>query len=356
MYIEKRYIKKIAKVFEELSVSVRLLDAGGACIVPEEGEGMVIPAMVLAPGLTHRAGEQLYRVLDMNPPMYLAAPLKAEGAEDVLCLADAMLMSLFKSSLSISGYSDVYRRTLKQELSGTELITRAGEQQIPLEMPRCVLLFQMDKTEKASAYSVLGELMPLTDTDVLVEMNRHTVALVKDMQGVDGTEELTQFAQAVQETLLEETLQTVVVGIGEEKNTFAQLGESYAEAKRAMEVGFVFDPEQSVFVFGRLMLERFLMSTPREESLHYHSLLFNRKTAKLFNEEMLQTIEMFFRKDLNLSDTARQLFIHRNTLVYRLDKVQRQTGLDLRHFDDAVTFKILYKLKRCGQEKPKENL
>ena len=91
-------------------------------------------------------------------------------------------------------------------------------------------------------------------------------------------------------------------------------------------------------------------------SLRYHSLLFNRKTAKLFNEEMLQTIEMFFRKDLNLSDTARQLFIHRNTLVYRLDKVQRQTGLDLRHFDDAVTFKILYKLKRCGQEKPREIL
>ncbi|MEG0271470.1 MAG: helix-turn-helix domain-containing protein, partial [Clostridia bacterium] len=88
--------------------------------------------------------------------------------------------------------------------------------------------------------------------------------------------------------------------------------------------------------------------------MHYHTLLFNRKTAKLFNDEMLQTIEMFFRKDLNLSDTARQLFIHRNTLVYRLDKVQRQTGLDLRHFDDAVTFKILYELKKCGLEKPKQ--
>ena len=107
-------------------------------------------------------------------------------------------------------------------------------------------------------------------------------------------------------------------------------------------------------MFRRLMLERFLMNVPREESMLYHSLLFSRKTAKLFNEEMLQTIEMFFRKDLNLSDTARQLFIHRNTLVYRLDKVQRQTGLDLRHFDDAVTFKILSELKKCGQEKPRQ--
>ena len=162
------------------------------------------------------------------------------------------------------------------------------------------------------------------------------------------------FAQAVQETLMEEAVQTAIVGIGEEKHTLAQLGESYAEAKRAMEVGSIFHSGESIHMFRRLMLERFLMNVPREESMLYHSLLFNRKTAKLFNEEMLQTIEMFFRKDLNLSDTARQLFIHRNTLVYRLDKVQRQTGLDLRHFDDAVTFKILYELKKCGQEKPRQ--
>lgn len=356
MYIEKRYIKRIARVFEGLNAPVRLLDADGACVVPEDGDSMQIKAVTLSPGINHRVDNVLYRAMDMNPPMYLAVNADALGADDVLTVTDAMLMSLFKSSLSVSGYSDVYRRALKQELSGTELITRAAEQQIPLEMPRCVLLFQLEQTEKSSAYSTLGELVPLSDTDVLVEMNRHMVALVKDMQGVDGMDELYQFVLAVQETLLEEALQTAIVGIGEEKHTFAQLGESYAEARRAMEVGYLFDPEQSVFVFNRLMLERFLMGTPREESLHYHSLLFNRKTAKLFNDEMLQTIEMFFRKDLNLSDTARQLFIHRNTLVYRLDKVQRQTGLDLRHFDDAVTFKILYKLKRCGQEKPKEIL
>lgn len=356
MFIEKRYIRRIAKVFEELSVPVRLLDASGVCVVPEDGEPLSLPSTAAAPGLNHPVGGFLCRTLDVHPPMVLAAPQGASGVEDILHMTDAMLMSLFKSSLSISGYSDVYRRTLRQELSGTELITRASEHQIPLEMPRSVLLFQIEKTDKASAYSTLGELVPLSDTDVLVEMNRHTVALIKDMQGVDGMDELFQFVQAVQETLMEEALQTAIVGIGEEKHTFAQLGESYAEAKRAMEVGFLFDPEQSVFIFDRLLLERFLMSTPREESLHYHSLLFNRKTAKLFNDEMLQTIEMFFRKDLNLSDTARQLFIHRNTLVYRLDKVQRQTGLDLRHFDDAVTFKILYKLKKCGQEKPKEIL
>ena len=216
------------------------------------------------------------------------------------------------------------------------------------------MIFQLEQTEKNAAYAILGELIPLSDNDMLVEMNRHTVALIKDMNGIDGTEDLYQFAEAVLETLMEEAVQHVMVGVGEEKHNLSQLGESYAEARRAMEVGHIFNPGQNIHVFRRLMLERFLMNVSREDSLHYHNLLFNRKNAKLFNEEMLQTIDMFFRKDLNLSDTARQLFIHRNTLVYRLDKVQRQTGLDLRHFDDAVTFKILHVLKKCGQEKPKQ--
>jgi len=354
VYIEKRYIQKIEKVFGSLSLSLRLIDAQGACLVPAGGEAVALPQHALAHGINHRIGDLLIRALDMNPALCLVAGAAAPGAEDVLCVADAMLMNLFKQSLSIASHTDVYRRVLKQELSGTDLSSRAGEHQIPLNMDRCVMLFQMEQTEKASAYSVLGELIPLSDTDVLVEMNRHLVALIKDMDGIDGMEELYQFAQAVQETLMEEAVMTVMVGIGEEKNTLAELGESYNEARRAMEVGHVFNAGQSIHVFRRLMLERFLMNVPREESLHYHNLLFNRKTAKLFNEEMLQTIEMFFHKDLNLSDTARQLFIHRNTLVYRLDKVQRQTGLDLRHFEDAVTFKILYELKKCGQEKPKQ--
>jgi len=354
VYIEKRYMQKIEKVFQMLAISLRLVDAQGQCLVPAGGESVALPAHALAHGLNHRVGDLLIRALDMHPALCLAAPATAAGAEDVLCVADAMLMSLFKSSLSIASHTDVYRRVLKQELTGTDLVSRAAEHQIVQKMDRCVMLFQMENTEKASAYSILGELIPLSDTDVLVEMNRHLVALIKDMDGIDGTEELYQFALAVQETVMEEAVQTVMVGIGEEKHTLAQLGESYAEARRAMEVGHVFNPNQSIHVFRGLMLERFLMNVSREESLHYHNLLFNRKTAKLFNEEMLQTIEMFFRKDLNLSDTARQLFIHRNTLVYRLDKVQRQTGLDLRHFDDAVTFKILYELKKCGQEKPRQ--
>ena len=153
---------------------------------------------------------------------------------------------------------------------------------------------------------------------------------------------------------MSETAHQMVVGIGEPRHNLSALGESYREARRAMEVGRIFQSGNSIHVFRRLMLERFLTEVPRDISVYYHSLLFNRRTARLFNEEMLYTIEMFFKKDLNLSDTARQLYIHRNTLVYRLDKVQRQIGLDLRKFEDAVTFKILMELKKSGSEKPQQ--
>ena len=194
MYIEKRYIKKIARVFEALSISLRLVDASGACLVPEDGESAALPAGVLAQGLNHHAGRFFYRVLDVHPPLYLVAPEGAPGVEDVLCVADAMIMSLLKSSLSIARSSDVNRRALKQELSGADLISRASEHQIPLEMDRCVVLFQIEQTERSSAFSLLGELVPLSDTDVLVEMNRHLVALIKDMNGIDGMDNLFQFA------------------------------------------------------------------------------------------------------------------------------------------------------------------
>ena len=155
------------------------------------------------------------------------------------------------------------------------------------------------------------------------------------------------------EMLLDEAGKSCVVGIGEPKKTFPEIGESYRESRRAVEVGRIFLTEQHIYVYRSLVLERFLMDIPREMGTRYHGILFNRKTARLFNDEMLHTIERFFSKDLNLSDTARQLYIHRNTLVYRLDKVQRQTGLDLRKFDDAVTFKMMMLLGKSGKDKPR---
>lgn len=348
---DKRFVSRVAQVFSRLSMPVLLLDDHGEAVYPEEAEPHTLPEE-LNPGQTLKAEGYLYYCLDTQPSLVACVGQNAPGAQDVLLLTEAMVQQLMQMGASVADISDVYRRALREEVGGSELEALAHEHQIPLEMERCVMLFYIVQTGAESALTLLQEIVPQTDGDVLVEIDRHMVALLKDMSNVEDPDDLTQFAQALQETLMSETAHQMSVGLGEPRHNLSSLGESYREARRAMEVGRIFQPTSNIHVFRRLMLERFLTELPRDISAYYHSLLFNRKTARLFNEEMLYTIEMFFKKDLNLSDTARQLYIHRNTLVYRLDKVQRQIGLDLRKFEDAVTFKILMELKKCGSEKP----
>ena len=131
------------------------------------------------------------------------------------------------------------------------------------------------------------------------------------------------------------------IGISEPHEELIEIPEAYEEARGAIDVGRVYHANRSIFIYRNLLLERFLREVSPEMSMGYNSMIFNRKTARLFNEEMVHTIETFFDNSLNLSETARKLYIHRNTLVYRLEKVQRAIGLDLRNFDDAVTFKMM---------------
>lgn len=279
----------------------------------------------------------------------LSCPCDVQGAEDVLKLACELVSALnFVNDPHMENGYDVYRRVLRGELAGSELEALCHEHQLPEELHRCVLVFHIVQTDKSRAFDLIKDITPLQEKDVLIDMDRHTVVLLKDVTEDFELEEMVQFSQALQETLMEETAHQMTIGIGRSRHTMEELRESYMEARRAIEVGRIFKPEESIYAYERLILERFLMELPPDISASYHNLLFNRKNQRLFNEEMLYTIDMFFKKDLNLSDTARQLYIHRNTLVYRLDKVQKQTGLDLRSFEDAVTFRILMELKNVS--------
>lgn len=345
--MDKHLQEQLEVVLSRLSIPVSLMERDG-------GTGVEADVRAALKDMTDGVPESMNGMLYLTvkqPAVLLACPDKAPGAKDVLLLAGALVSSVGGGETHTENSFDVYRRALRGELAGAELEALCAEHQIPHEQERCVMVFHMVQTGRERAFDLLRDITPMQDKDVLIDVDRHTVALVKDMSEGDTMEELAQYAQALQETLMSETAHQMTVGIGRSRHTMDELRESYAEAKRAIEVGRIFQPESSLYVFSRLILERFLMELPQDISAYYHSLLFNRKTLRLFNEEMLYTIDMFFKKDLNLSDTARQLYIHRNTLVYRLDKVQRQTGLDLRSFDDAVTFKILMELKKCGGEK-----
>lgn len=337
--------EQMENILGRLSVPVTVLDREY-----EDGAVNGLDAL-LTEGAVQQIGDRLYLAVPKTK-IVLSCSVQYAGAKDVLLVAGELVSTLGVATDNHAENSfDVYRRALRGELTGSELEALSHEHQLPDDLKRCVMVFHIVQTDNERAYDLLRDITPMQDKDVLIDMDRHSVVLLKDLTEEDSVEELSQFAQALQETLMGETAHQMTIGIGRSRHTLDELRESYMEARRAIEVGRIFKPEESIYVYSRLILERFLMELPQDISAFYHSLLFNRKNQRLFNEEMLYTIDMFFKKDLNLSDTARQLYIHRNTLVYRLDKVQKQTGLDLRSFEDAVTFKILMELKKVGGER-----
>ena len=345
--VDKHLMDQVETILGKLNIPITAFDKDADIRMPGDENGSW---RGMADGTCQAAGGRLYLPVH-SPSLVLSCPENVPGARDCLAMAEAMVTALGSIDAQMDNCYDVYRRSLRGELGGAELEALAHEYRIPDPLPRTVLVFHIVAADKERAFELLRDITPMQEQDELIDMDRHTVVLIKDMTAVENSDELVQFSQALQETLMEETAHQMTVGIGRCHEALEDIREGYREARRAIEVGRIFQPETSIYEFNRLILERFLTELPKDIGSYYHSLLFNRQNTKLFNDEMLFTIEMFFKKDLNLSDTARQLYIHRNTLVYRLDKVQKQTGLDLRRFDDAVTFKILMELKKCGGDK-----
>ena len=207
------------------------------------------------------------------------------------------------------------------------------------------------KKQKRVALRNCGVIDP--ENDVLTEVGRHSLALMKALDEEADFDALAELTRAVENSFLMETGQPVYIGVSEPREDLSMIAEAFEEARSAINIGRVYNSSATIFFYNRLLLERFLYDLPADVSARYSSQIFNRQTAKLFNDEMLHTIETFFENSLNLSETARKLYIHRNTLVYRLEKVQRAIGLDLRSFDDAVTFKMMMLLGKNTQ--PRKN-
>jgi len=351
--MDNQLLYHLQQVFSRLHDPISLLDSDGNCLIPNEDIRFSLPALA-QPGVPVAQDGRLYQICTQAPQWVIMTTVNdPEAARDAFVLCDAMISAAIAASGAGNDVNNAYQRILQNELTLAELDAAVDEHKIPAAQARCVLLMHMVQVQQRSAYEILDEMLPRGAHDVLVPMDKHTAAFIRDADGLDDMDEMRQFACAVQETLMEEIALPVTIGIGDIARNISELHASYRQARRAMEIGRVFSPETSVHVYKSMILERFLSDLPPEMAEHYHGLLFNRSTARLFGEEMLYTIEMFFRKDLNLSDTARQLYIHRNTLVYRLDKVQKQVGLDLRKFEDAVTFKMLLEMSKCGNNKTK---
>ena len=229
----------------------------------------------------------------------------------------------------------------------SDIYVRAKELHVEAELNRGVFVVRRTD-EKADAIPVetVQNIFPDRQTSFVLSMGEDDVVLVQQLGDNVEMSDLEKTAAQIEETLRVNGESTVVVGIGTVATHLRDLAKSYKEAQMAIEVGKVFDTEKYIISYENLGIGRLIYQLPTTLCEMFLQEVFKKNPIDALDKETLFTINKFFENNLILSETARKLFVHRNTLVYRLEKIKKLTGLDLREFDDAITFKVALMVKK----------
>ena len=227
-----------------------------------------------------------------------------------------------------------------------DIYLRAKELHFVSEAPRAVFLVRQEGSVDASVIDVVQNLYPDRQNDYVISISETDVVLVKQVSENAGAKDLYKIAKSMEEAVSTELKVKVVIGIGTVVFHVRDLARAYQEAQMAIEVGKVFETERSVINYENLGIGRLIYQLPTTLCEMFLQEVFKKNPIDSLDQETLFTINKFFENNLNVSETARKLFVHRNTLVYRLEKIKKLTGLDLREFDDAITFKVALMVKK----------
>lgn len=205
---------------------------------------------------------------------------------------------------------------------------------------RVVFIIQVSGKKDGAVMETVKNLFASTTRDFVTEVDERSVILVKDVREMPQEEELMELAKMLVDNLHTEAMVKVRVGYGNRTDLLQDIARSYQEAKMALEVGRIFYAENDTVSYGRLGIGRLIYQLPSSLCEMFLKEVFGEKIPDIFDEETTITIHKFFENNLNISETARQLYVHRNTLVYRLERIEKVLGLDIRTFEDAMLFKI----------------
>ena len=227
-----------------------------------------------------------------------------------------------------------------------DIYIRAKELHFATDAPRAVFLVRQIGHSDVSTVDVLSNMFPDRLQDFVLSINESDIAVIKQLSGTATAEELEKIAQAMEDTLRNELFIKAVIGIGTIAEHLRELADAYKEAQTAIDVGKVFDTEKSIINYENLGIGRLIYQLPTTLCEIFLSEVFKKNSIDSLDQETLFTIDKFFENNLNVSETSRKLFVHRNTLVYRLEKIKKLTGLDLREFDHAIVFKVALMVRK----------
>ena len=227
-----------------------------------------------------------------------------------------------------------------------DIYIRAKELHFSTDAHRAVFLVRQLGHGDVATVDVLAGMFPDKLQDFVLSINETDIAVVKQITPSTTDEDLNKIARNIEDTLKNELFIKTVIGIGTVAEHLRELADSYKEAQTAIDVGKVFDTEKSIINYENLGIGRLIYQLPTTLCEIFLSEVFKKNSIDSLDQETLFTINKFFENNLNVSETSRKLFVHRNTLVYRLEKIKKLTGLDLRQFDHAIVFKVALMVRK----------
>ena len=286
-------------------------------------------------------GRHLLKILDDGEPAYI---LVAQGPSDDVYMVGKIAVSSIQNL--IVAYKERFDRNnffqnlLLDNLLLVDIYNRAQKLHIEVECPRIIYLIETKIEKDNSAMEMLKSLFSSQNGDYITAVDEKNIILIKALEREDDLDTIEKTADMIVDMMNSEAMMNVRVAYGTVVSELREVSKSYKEATMAMDVGKIFYAEKCVISYAKLGIGRLIYQLPVNLCKIFIEEIFGDNVPYDMDEETLTTINKFFENNLNVSETSRQLFIHRNTLVYRLDKLQKSTGLDLRVFEDAITFKI----------------
>ena len=316
-------------------------ESAGTIALSDECEKAVQTFVSSAADSQEVHGDQYFKIYDDGQLEYVLVAL--DGGENTYTVGK---MAAFQIENLLIAYKERFdkdnfiKNLLLDNLLLVYVYSRSKKLHIRTDVHRVTMIVESESTRDKGVLDIVKNHVGAGSGDFVTEVDENNVIVVKDVTDLPEAEDLAAYATGIMDHLDSEGITDARIAYGTVIGEIKEVSRSYKEAKMALDVGRIFFAERRVICYSELGIGRLIYQLPIPLCKMFIREIFSGKTPDDFDEETLSTIDKFFENNLNVSETSRQLFIHRNTLVYRLDKLQKTTGLDLRVFEDAITFKI----------------
>ncbi len=283
----------------------------------------------------------IFMVMQDDDPVYLLMFVELEHDSDVVgALCVSQLENLLEAYREKLDKNSFFKNLLLKNILDSDISAKAKRVHVDRMSKRVVFVIEPKKEEDSIVKETLKSLYMTGIRDFVVDIDDEHVVFIKELSSTDTEKDIHQIAKTIADTLSAETMIYVRVAYGTVASDLRLVYKSYNEARIALDVGRSFYSEKTVLAYNKLGIGRLIHQLPVTLCKEFLDEVLEGQGLSEFDEETMTAAYYFFENNLNISETARQLYVHRNTLMYRLEKIQKKTGLDVRVFEDAMTFKV----------------